>query len=202
LLEVLNVFTAGVRGVAKVLLVDAQVVRRTGVLAVCVGDVVEHLAGQLDVVVGELADLCVVDAKDFGFLAGAEGEAGNQVHDEEDEASATEGVESAGGRVRELVAELDPVVVEPAAVDLSEAIEMGYVVSSKEACEDVANETTDGVFREDVQRIINTKDELELGGVVSTCGTDDTVDDCRPCRDETGAGSDCTVPQNLGLVLP
>ncbi len=174
----LNVVVGGVRGAAESLLVHVQVMWCTGVLALCVGHVVEHLAGQLNVVICELANLCVVDTEDFGFLAGAKREAWDEVHDEEDEAGSTKGVETAGGRVSKLVTELDPVVVEPASRDLGEAIKMCYVVGSEEGCEDIANETTDGMFSEDIERIINTEDELELGSVVGTCGTDDTIDDC------------------------
>jgi hypothetical protein len=75
-------------------------------------------------------------------------------------------------------------MVEPAAWDLGEAIEMCYVISGEEGCEDVADETTDGMFGKDIKSIIDTEDELELGGVVSTCGTDNTIDDCSPSGDE------------------
>jgi hypothetical protein len=54
-----------------------------------------------------------------------------------------------------LVAELDPVVVEPASGDLGEAIKMCYIVSSEECGEDVSDKTTDGVFSEDIKSIIN-----------------------------------------------
>ncbi len=137
------------------LLVGAQVVRRAGILAVCIGHVVQDLAGQLNIVVCKLANLCVVDTENFGFLTGTEREARDEVHDEEDDAGSTEGVETTRGRVSKLVAELDPVVVEPASGDLGEAIKMCYIVSSEECGEDVSDKTTDGVFSEDIKSIIN-----------------------------------------------
>lgn len=105
------------------LLVDVEIVVwvAAGVLALGVG-VVQDFAGQFNVVVCELANLSIVDTQDLSFLGGAEGQAGDQVHDEEDEASSTEGVGTSGDGVSELVAELDPVMVEPAAWNLGEAI--------------------------------------------------------------------------------
>jgi hypothetical protein len=83
----------------------------------------------LDIVIGELAELAVVDADDLCFLAGAQRQTGDQVHEEEDDAGAEEGVGEAGDGVRQLVAELDVVAVEPAAGDHGEAVEVGDVVS-------------------------------------------------------------------------
>jgi hypothetical protein len=170
------------------LLVDVEIVVwvAAGVLALGVGGVVQDFAGQFNVVVCELADLGIVDTQDLGFFGGAEGEAGDQVHDEEDEAGSAEGVGTSGDGVSELVAELDPVMVEPAAWNLGEAIEMCYVVSGEEGCEDVADETADGMFGKDIKSIIDTEDELQLGGVVSTCGTDNTIDNCSPSGHEAG----------------
>ena len=84
--------------------------------------VVQDLTRQLHVVVSELANLSIVYTQDLRLLGSAEGEARNQVHEEEDQAGSAERVDAAGGGVCELVAELDPVVVEPAAGDHGEAI--------------------------------------------------------------------------------
>ena len=83
----------------------------------------------LDIIVGKLAELVVVDADDFCFLTSAQRQAGDEVHDEEDDARAEEGVGEAGDGVCELVAELDVVAVEPAAGNTGEAVEVGDVVS-------------------------------------------------------------------------
>lgn len=80
--------------------------------------IVKDLAGKLYVVIGELADLSVVDTEDLGFLRGTERKTWDKVHDSEDDAGATEGVDTARDGVCQLVAELHPVVVEPAAVDV------------------------------------------------------------------------------------
>lgn len=84
---------------------------------------------------------------------------------------------------------------------------MRDVVGREESCEDVANETSDGVLGEDIEGVINMEDILEpseavrvcfwmeegggdlLGGIVGTSGTEDTVDDGSPGRNETGTRS-------------
>lgn len=179
-------------------------------LALGIIDIIQDLTSQLNVIVRELADLSIIDTEDLSLLGSAEGETWDEVHNEENDAGAEEGVCGAGDGVGHLVAKLHPVVVDPAARDLGEAIEMCYVVSGEECGEDVANETSDGVLGEDIESIVNTEDELELGGIlcsvscglegnqaelamgtyISTCGTNNTVDHSSPGGNETRAGSD------------
>jgi hypothetical protein len=77
----------------------------------------------------KFSDLGVVNAKDFSFLAGAEAEAWNQVHDEEDDTGTAKGVGETGDGIGELVTHLDPVVVEPAARDDSKPIKMRNIIT-------------------------------------------------------------------------
>ena len=77
-------------------------------------------------------------------------------------------------------------MVEPATGDYGEAVKMCYVVCGEESCQDVADETPNSVHSEDIERIINAKNKLELRGIVGTCGSDDTIDNCRPGGDEPG----------------
>lgn len=88
------------------------------------------VAAELDVVVGELAQLGVVEARLLVLGRGAQAEAWDEVHDEEDDARDAEGVGESGDAVGELVRELDVVAVQPAAVDLGEAIEVCDVVTA------------------------------------------------------------------------
>jgi hypothetical protein len=84
-------------------------------------------AGDLDVVVGKLAELSIIET-DLLLLGGdAQRQTGDQVHDEQDEAGNNERVGEAGDGVGELVGELDPVAVNPATVDLGSAVEVGDV---------------------------------------------------------------------------
>ncbi len=57
-------------------------------------------------------------------------------------------------------------VVKPATRDEGEAVEMCYVICGEEGGKDVANKTSDGVFGEDVESIINAENEFELGGIL------------------------------------
>lgn len=57
-------------------------------------------------------------------------------------------------------------LVEPAAVDLGDTVEVGDVVGGEEGREDVADKPTDGVLSEDVEGVVDTEDELELSGVL------------------------------------
>ena len=90
---------------------------------------VNNVSRQLNIIIRELSNLSVVHAQHFGLFRCPQFETGDQVHDEEDEAGAAEGVGEAREGVGELVGELDPVSVEPAAVDDGEAVEVGYVVA-------------------------------------------------------------------------
>ena len=83
----------------------------------------------LDIVVRKLAQLMVVDAEYLCLFGGTQAEARDQVHDEENDAGAEEGVGEAGDGIRELIAELDVVPVEPATGDNGHAVEVGDVVT-------------------------------------------------------------------------
>ena len=103
------------------------------------------------IVVRELAHLRVVDAEDLGLLGRAQAHAGDEVEEPEDDGGHDEGVGHARDRVCDLVAELDVVVVEPAAGDGRAAVEARDAGLGEEACEDVADEPADGVRGEDLR---------------------------------------------------
>ena len=105
-----------------------------------------------DIVVRELAHLRVVDAEDLGLLGRAQAHAGDEVEEPEDDGGHDEGVGHARDRVCDLVAELDVVVVEPAAGDGRAAVEARDAGLGEEACEDVADEPADGVRGEDLRQ--------------------------------------------------
>lgn len=104
-----------------------------------------------NVVVSELAHLGIVNTNDLGLFVGAEAAAGDEVHDPEDDGGHDEGVGDTGGGVSELVAELDPVVVEPASRDSGNAVKGSDGGLSEEGSANVADETTDGVSGEDLR---------------------------------------------------
>jgi hypothetical protein len=155
-----------------------------------IGKIVQDLPSQLNVIVSKLANLSVVDTQDLGLLGSAKLQTRDQVEQEENEAGSAKRVDASGHGISELVAELHPVVVDPAAGDLREAVQMSYVICGEEGSQDVADETTDGVLGEDIKSVVDAEHELELGGVVGTCCSDDSVDDCSPGGNESGPGSD------------
>lgn len=153
-------------------------------------DTVDDVTRQLDVVIREFADLGIVDAHNFVFFRRAEGEAGNEVDGEEDDARADEGVGEARDGVSKLVGNLDPVAVEPATGDLGETVEMRNVVGSEESSEQVADQTANSVHGEDIESVIDFEKVLELGSVVAADTADNTEDNSRPGGNETGTRRD------------
>lgn len=167
------------------------------------------MALELDVVVGELAELDVVDADLLVLGRDAQAQARDQVHEEQDDAGQHERVREAGDRVGDLERELDVVVVDPAAGDDAEPIEVRYVVTVKNALvhrsyvdrgwgyergektgEQVADDTANTVDSEDIESVIGAHDELELGGNVAADSTDNAENDSSPGRDVTGGRGD------------
>ena len=86
---------------------------------------VGNVPRQLDVVVRELAQLAVVHTDLFVLGADAQGQARNEVHEEEDDAGEGKGPAEGGADAGDLVAELDPVVLDPADVGDGAAVEGG-----------------------------------------------------------------------------
>lgn len=83
------------------------------------------MAGELDVIVGKLAELDVVHAELLLLGAGAQGQAGDEVEEEEDEAGQDEGPGKGRDGAGELVAHLDPVMLDPAEGLPGGAVELG-----------------------------------------------------------------------------
>jgi hypothetical protein len=77
----------------------------------------------------KLANLGIIDTHDLIFLGSAKAEAGNEVHDEKDNAGSKEGISHSGDRVSKLVSQLDIVLVDPATINLGDTIKVRNVVS-------------------------------------------------------------------------
>lgn len=87
---------------------------------------VPNLHLQSNIIIRKLAHLIIVHPDDLSLLGlDAHAEAGDEVHDPEDDGGHDEGVGKTGGGVGELVSELDVVVVEPTAGNYGDAIEAG-----------------------------------------------------------------------------
>lgn len=57
-------------------------------------------------------------------------------------------------------------MVDPAAVNLADTVEVCDVIGGEKCGANVANEATDSVNRENIESVVNSEDELELSGVV------------------------------------
>lgn len=104
--------------------VVVQRVHRHSLINIVIRDF--QLACEFDIVVGELSNLHIIDTKSLLFFGRAQTEYGqelaNEVESAEDQTSADEGVRTTRNRVGKLVAQLDPVVVQPATWDDSVSI--------------------------------------------------------------------------------
>ena len=122
----------------------------------------EVISPDLDVIVGKLAKLIVVHTQQFGFLGSAEVQARDQVDEGCDDEGHGEGPAGSGADVGKLPVELAIVVVDPAADDDAcvDAIKADDVGRSKEGIGHQAQHAGDGVFGEDVERVIDIQQVL------------------------------------------
>lgn len=88
-----------------------------------------HRAAQLDIVVGEFAELGIIQPQLFLVERSAQAEARNQVHHEEDDTGDDKRPREASNTVGKLVGQLNIVVVEPAAIDFRESVKMRDVIT-------------------------------------------------------------------------
>ncbi len=178
------------------------------VVAMCGEENVAGMSLELDVVVGELAELGVIGADVLLLGLDAQAQAGNQVHQEEDDACQDERVRETGDGVGDLVPELYVVVVDPATGDHAEAVERRYVITigalvkgyqidtrwgykrGEKTGEQVSDDTTDSVDGENIESIIGAHEELEFGSDVAADSTDNTENESRPRRDKAGGRGD------------
>lgn len=79
----------------------------------------------------------------------------------------------------------------------------GGNLRSKKAGQEVSNYATNSVLRKDVERVVDAKPELDLGGQVARDSANDSVNDSGPCRYETRGwrdsdqtGNDTTAEAN------
>lgn len=149
-------------------------IARVAAVRLLVG-LVQHLPRKLDVVVGKLANLCVVDTQDFCVLAGAQAQTRDHVDDEQDHRGANERIETTSDGVGQLVGQLDPVEIQPASVDDLHVVEVGDGFAGEEGGADVSNKSTNGVNGEDIERVINSDEELELRSIVGASCSEHSV---------------------------
>jgi len=119
-------------------------------------------------------EIVVVDTLGLSFFWDTEREAGDLVDGKKEDTGDNKGVGEDSAAARELVSELDPVVVDPATWKYGKTVEGGNVVSGKETSHDVSAETTNTVESKDIETVVNLEIVLEVEGVVAGSGSDDS----------------------------
>lgn len=156
-----------------------------------------HVTQLLYVVVGELAELGIIDSHFFFLGSGSELQAGKPTREkgqsQQNDAGHGKRVRHSRHRVSQLNGKLNPVLVDPAAINLGDAVQMRNVVGGEETREQVAEETANAMYGEDVQGVIGTQVILELGGEIASNSRRQSIDDGRPGGDE--ARSRCHADQ-------
>lgn len=79
----------------------------------------------------KFTNLSIVNAHDLVFLGSTQAQTRNEVENEQDNACPEERISEARDGISKLVAQLNVVVVDPAARDLGRAIQVGNVVAAK-----------------------------------------------------------------------
>ena len=121
----------------------------------------EIIAADFDVIVGELAELVVVHAEEFGFFGGAQVEAWDAVDGVCEEEGDRKGPAGGGEDVGGLDVELLVFVVDPAACDVAcaYAVEADDVGCTEEGVGEEAENAGDAVLGEDVHGVVDA-DEI------------------------------------------
>lgn len=87
------------------------------------------MTAKLNVVIRKLSELTIIETHFLLLSSHAQAEAGYKVHEEQNDAGQNKGIGETGNTVGQLVSELNVVLVEPAAIDLAETIEVRDVVT-------------------------------------------------------------------------
>lgn len=72
---------------------------------------------------------------------------------------------------------------DPTALDVRVAVESSDAWGGEEGGADIADQTTNAVDGKDIECIVNSKEELNLGSIVRASSADSTKDDSRPWGD-------------------
>lgn len=142
-----------------------------------------------------LTNLGVVGSKQLLLRVETQSNKGNKVHEVQDDAGHSKRVRNGGGASSKLVAELDVVLVEPAAGN-GGAVKSGNVVSSKETSENGSHVATNTVEGKDVETVINLDQVLEGSGVVAGNSSDGTNGHGKVDGDETCSRSNSNKAGN------
>lgn len=142
-----------------------------------------------------LANLSVVSSQLLLLHVKTQGNKGNLVHDKQNDARDAKAVHNGGRAAGKLVAQLLPVVVEPAALD-GRTVKESNVVGGKKTSEDGAHVAADAVERKDVETVVDAQKVLERGRVVAGNRRNDANGHCKVDGHETSSRRDAHKTSN------
>ena len=121
------------------------------------------ITADLDVIVGKLAQLVVVETEELGFFRSAQVEAGDVVDDVGDDGGHDEGVAGGSDDVGDLDVHLTEIAIDPAAVDDAgvDAVKADDVVGAEERVEEETEYAGNSVFSEHVEGVVDSEEEFD-----------------------------------------
>jgi len=138
-----------------------------------------------DIIIGKLAHFGIIDAKDLSLFGRAKAEARDEMHSPENDGCHGQRPAETGARVSELDTELPVIVVQPTSFDGGGTIESSNASLSEEASQYVSDDTANSVAGKDVEGIVVTKYEFELGGEIAQSASHKTEKHSSGSSDET-----------------
>jgi hypothetical protein len=120
------------------------------------------VTANLDIVIGELAELVVIHTKKLSLLRGTELETGDLVDGEGKDSAHDEGVGGDCNDVRNLLVDGSGSAGDSTTLDtVVDTVQSNNVVGTEEAVEEKTNHSSDTVLSEHIERIINLDPELD-----------------------------------------
>jgi hypothetical protein len=127
------------------------------------GSPCEVITADLNIVVGEFAELVVVHTKELSLFGSAEVKTGDLVDDESENGADDESIGGHSNDVCNLHVQLLPVVLDPATWEETsvDTIETNDIASSEKTVEEETDHASDTVLSEHIEGIINFDPELD-----------------------------------------
>ncbi len=121
------------------------------------------ISSDLDIIVGEFAQLVIIHSEQFGFFRRAEVQTRDVVDDQSKNRRHDESVAGARNNVGDLDVELLVVVIQPASGDETRAhpIQANNPVGGKQGVKEQPDDSCNPVLSEDVNGIIDSDPELD-----------------------------------------
>jgi hypothetical protein len=137
----------------------------------------QQLCLESNIVVGKFAHLCIVDTENLRIFRSAKACPGGEVHGPADDGRHDKAPRETRHAIGSLDAQLTIIVIQPAAIDNREPVIGRDGLFRKEASQEVAHDTADGVAGEDIETVVDADHEFELGRKVTNGAGNDAKND-------------------------